>query len=367
MAKIPTYFKDFLKDIRLTKNQISDLIKGHKTLCDRLNADEDLSDQIVSIFLQGSYRRATAVRPKDGKRSDVDVVVVTNLDKEQVTPKEAHDLFEPFLEKHYKGKYRVQGRSIGIELSYVDLDLVVTSAPSEIQKEMLQNNGVITNYNLEDLDNWIYKSEQFDSDSKPESLVYFEKFVQASWKTEPLFIANREANKWDPTNPLEQIQWTWDKNKSCNSHYVNVVKALKWWRRVSDLGGNYPKSYPLEHLIGVCCPDGIDSIASGVTETLETIVTDHPTKPVLPDHGVPEHDVFERLTEEEYETFYEKVKEAANLAREALDADSVNESATKWRELFGNKFPEPPKPAKTESSSFTERVNKTHIGGNRFA
>jgi hypothetical protein len=372
MGKLPSYFNDFLTEIRLTENQVDDLITGHTTLRDRLKEDEDLSKIIVSTFLQGSYRRATATRPKSGKRSDVDVVVVTNLDKESYTPEEAHDLFIPFLEEHYKNKYRIQGRSLGIELSYVDLDLVVTSAPSESQKELLEDESITTDYTIDDLTDWtLLKSRTFPNDARSESFMLLEKAAnEAEWKTEPLFIPNRDAEKWEPTDPLAQIKWTWDKNKNCNKHYVNVVKALKWWRRVDDPEGNHPKSYPFEHLIGQCCPDGIDSVAVGVTLTLEAIVDTHPTKPVMPDHGVPEHDVFDRLSDEEYEGFYERVKEAAKIAREALDAETVYDSATAWRELFGNKFPEPPKP-KTENnngqSGFTQRTDKTTIGGNRFA
>jgi len=372
MGKLPTYFNDFLSEIRLTENQVNDLITGHKTLRDRLKGEEDLSKIIVSTFLQGSYRRATATRPKSGKRSDVDVVVVTNLDKEEYTPEEAHDLFIPFLEKYYKDKYRIQGRSLGIELSYVDLDLVVTAAPSESQKEILEEESITSDFSIEDLADWnLTKSQSFPNDVRSESFMFFEKRAsEAEWKTEPLFIPNRDAEKWDPTDPLAQIKWTWDKNKKCNKHYVNIVKALKWWRRVDNPEGSHPKSYPLEHLIGQCCPEGIDSVAEGVTLTLEAIVDDYPTKPKMQDHGVPEHDVFGRLTDEEYEVFYDRVKEAALLAREALDAKSVYDSATTWRKLFGNKFPEPPKP-KTESSNmqsgFTQRTEKTTIGGNRFA
>lgn len=372
MAKIPSYFNDFLSGIRLTDNQVNDLITGHTTLRDRLYNDENLSKIIVSTFLQGSYRRATATRPKSGKRSDVDVVVVTNLDKEQYTPEEAHDLFIPFLENHYKDKYRIQGRSLGIELSYVDLDLVVTAAPSESQKALLEDESVASDISLEDLSDWtLSKSQTFPHDLRSETFLFFEKQANsAEWKTESLYIPNRDAAKWDPTDPLSQIKWTWDKNKECNKHYVNVVKALKWWRRVDDPDGSHPKSYPLEHLIGQTCPAGIDSIAEGVTLTLEAIVNNYPTKPIMPDHGVPQHDVFGRLTDEEYNAFYERVQVAAVLAREALDAESVYDSATKWRELFGTKFPEPPKPTKGNGngqSGFTQRNDKTTIGGNRFA
>ena len=131
MSTVPSYFKDFLSNIRLSDNQVSDLKTGHTTLRKRLEADETLSKIIVSTFLQGSYRRSTAVKPKNGNKSDVDVIVVTKLDSEEYTPEEALDLFVPFLDKYYNGKYRIQGRSIGISLSYVDLDIVPTSAPSE--------------------------------------------------------------------------------------------------------------------------------------------------------------------------------------------------------------------------------------------
>ncbi len=77
-------------------------------------------------------------------------------------------------------------------------------------------------------------------------------------------IMNREAEKWDKTHPLEQIRWTAEKNRNCNTHYVNVVKALKWWRKTQYPDMKHPKSYPLEHFIGDCCPDGITSVAEGV-------------------------------------------------------------------------------------------------------
>ena len=118
--QLPSYFKDFLSKIRLTKAQVADLKKGHSTLRARLESDEDLSDIVVCTFLQGSYRRATAIKPREQKRSDVDVIVVTNLDKDRYSPAEVFDLLKPFMDKHYKGKYRLQGRSYGIELSCVD-------------------------------------------------------------------------------------------------------------------------------------------------------------------------------------------------------------------------------------------------------
>lgn len=149
--KMVTYFNDFLRNIRLTDNQVDELKTAHTALRDRLIADDDLKDIIITTFLQGSYRRSTAVRPKQRKRSDVDIVVVTKLDKEEVTPDEALDAFEPFLKKYYDGKYRKQGRSWGIEMTHVDLDVVPTSAPSLAEQGLLENLAVLSDNDVEEM------------------------------------------------------------------------------------------------------------------------------------------------------------------------------------------------------------------------
>lgn len=345
MMTLTTYFNDFLKNIRLTDNQRSDLVTGHTTLSDRLKKDEDLKDIIVSMFLQGSYKRSTAVRPKNGNKSDVDLVVVTNLDKDEKTPQNAIDLFAPFMDKYYKDKYRIQTKSIGIELSYVDLDVVITSAPSEIEKTLIEKSFMQSTDEL---------LEIADSDT-------------TDWKSEPLYILNTKSGEWEDTDPIAQIKWTIEKNKNCNGHYVNVVKALKWWKKHTDKDNNAPKSYPLEHFIGYCCPDSIESVAEGIVLALEDIVQNHDTKPILEDHGVPTHDVFERITEDEYSEFYDLVKDAAITARNALDATSKSDAIKEWKKLFGSKFPDEKSSNTSTNMSFSERTSVSKIEPERYA
>lgn len=339
MMTLSTYFNDFLKEIRLTKDQQDDLIKGHITLSNRLKNDDNLKDVIIGMFLQGSYKRSTAVRPKNGNKSDVDLVVVTNLNKDEITPQGAIDLFTPFMEKYYKEKYRIQTKSIGIELSYVDLDVVITSAPSETEKALIENNFMQSTEELSEID---------ESDT-------------TDWRSEPLYILNTKTNGWEKTDPIAQIKWTIEKNGKCNSHYVNVVKALKWWKKYTDKDDNAPKSYPLEHFIGYCCPDNIESVAEGITLALEEIVDGHSKKPKLNDHGVPEHDVFERITEDEYSNFYKLIKDAAKTARSALDANSKGDAISEWKKLFGSKFPD------NKSMNFSERDSVTKVEPERYA
>ena len=344
--ELPTYFTKFLQEIRPTENQKEDCKTGHQTLRNRLTADEQLKPIIVNTFLQGSYRRATAVRPKGEAKLDVDTIAVTRISQScYPNPDDAMDLFVPFLDKHYEGKYQKQGRSFGIELSYVNLDLVITSAPSEAEEEVYESKAVRTDLTPEDGDDWLLMKSWIPPDERINQTVFRESLRGAEWQTEPLWIPNRDAGKWEPTHPLEQIKWTWAKNASCNKHYVNVVKAIKWWQRVHH-EDDRPKGYPLEHLVGVCCPDAITSVAEGVTLTLEAIVANYSVDallkqvPCLPDHGVSEHNVLGRVSGKEFAEFYDHAKKAAEIAREALDADDKEESIEKWRELFGSKFPD---------------------------
>lgn len=319
-----SYFDDFLTDIRPTEKQRKALRKGHITLRERLTQHEPLKPAIITTFLQGSYRRSTAVRPTPGRRSDVDIIVVTRLDESEYTPSAALELFRSFMREHYKNEYRFQGRSIGVSQEHVDLDLVITSAPPESVI------GILPDEDDEGLEEEAPRQRAKSAASA------------SAWKEQPLRIPNREVARWVDTHPLAQLQWTREKNASTNGHFVNVVKALKWWKYNQYPGIDNPKSYPLERIVAECCPDSITSVAEGVTKTLEAILTRFGDgKPVLHDHGC-HPDVLLRLTPEDFHKFYGLVAAAAKLARSAFDADDLEESAGLWRDLFGDSFPKPP-------------------------
>lgn len=332
---LPTYFADFLQDIRPTSAMRADMIDGHTKLRKHLQSDELLKTGFVGMFLQGSYKRRTAVRPKDGKRADVDLIVVTRMKESEFTPVQAMDCFEPFLKRHYRGKYRKQGRSFGIEMHSVEMDLVITAAPSEAEA------GVYST---------LYKSEdvlRFDEDDV-QPLVKEASDATPQWKTEPLRIPDRDLGRWQDTHPLVQMSWTNEKNARCSAHFVNVVKALKWWRLVhaGELPDR-PKSYPLEHLIGDCCPDGISSVAEGVVRTMEQFAQRYAFHaasnkvPYAPDRGV-DQDVMARIGGDDFAKFHEHVASAAKTARKAFEAPDVQTAVPLWRELFGYKFPRAP-------------------------
>jgi hypothetical protein len=171
---------------------------------------------------------------------------------------------------------------------------------------------------------------------------------------------------------LEQIRFTDIKNAVCGGHYLRVVMAIKWWKR-NNQNLKHPKSYPLEHVVGFCCPDGISSVAEGVTRTLESIRdkfyvnASQGRVPHLPDYGVPEHNVLARTPLDQFIAFYDSASRAAELARRALDSQDTTESARLWISLFGDSFPKPPeKKQETATTMFTPREAPTVIGKTRF-
>jgi len=369
-------FSKFLQEIRPTKPMRDQLITGHRTLRDRLNSDEDLKPILVSDFLQGSYRRYTAVRPTGDKRSDVDIIVVTKLDEDEYTPNDALALFEPFLNKHYRGKWRRQGRSFGIEMGYVELDVVLTSAPAEQEYGILQSDAVTSDDNIVDARDWrLHRSWlALDHRLRTDAKAMLEQAAdEAEWRAQPLRIPDRDADKWDGTHPLEQIRWTRDKNSRCNGHFVNVVKCIKWWRLQHYAEPVHPKGFPLERLIGEHCPAEIESVAEGVTKTLEAIVSSYAVlvlmegKPQLPDYGVPSHDVFHRITSGDFCSFYDQVRVGADLSRRAFNSEDRTESGNLWREMFGSKFPGPPNNGSNKKAGFTPPAGAAVPGSGRFA
>ncbi|MCY1036816.1 nucleotidyltransferase [Corallococcus sp. BB11-1] len=360
---LPSYFTDFLQKIRPTPAQRADMIRGHSLLRERLQADAALVPGFVGMFLQGSYKRRTAVRPKDGTCADVDLVVVTRMKESEFTPERAMKCFEPFLRRHYAGKYRQQGRSFGIEMSTVEMDLVVTAAPTEAEA------GIYSDLVKRE------RQPRFDEDLSDEPLLKSDE-EEEIWRMHPLRIPDSDAGAWQSTHPLAQLRWTNQKNARTSGHFVNVVKALKWWRLVhlEELPGR-PKSYPLEHLLGDCCPDDVTSVAEGVVRTLEVFQQRYAAHvaadqvPYSPDRGV-DQNVMARISGEDFTKFHARVSAAAKLARRAFESQDTQAAVPVWRELFGEKFPNTPEGGggSSPSGGFTRHQGGGgSVGPGRFA
>lgn len=339
--ELDTQLRELVSEISPTEDQRDNLRDAHIRLREALMADQALKPLIVGTLLQGSYRRHTGIRPESGDKPDVDVVVVTRLNRCEYTPEAAMDTLIPFLDRHYPGMWKKKGRSIGIELPKVKLDVVLTSAPSETEESAI----------LEFL--------QWEGDGDIPSRASNE------WKNAPLWIPDRDARTWQRTHPLEQIRWTHEKNASTNGHYIHVVKLVKWWWQTRHPEQEYPRSYPLEHIVGDCCPDGVTSLAQAFTETLEEIERRYRRNasigaaPCLSDRGVPEQNVLSRMKDNDFIQFHKKSGAAADVARKAINSVDEGESAKLWGRILGSRYP--------VQKGFTSRDQTSQFKGGRFA
>src|ERR1043165_9950689 len=357
--EIPSYFEDFLPLISPTKRQREVMIREHRKLRELLMGDDQLKPILLATFIQGSQRRFTANRGDKAHPCDVDVVAVTNIPRNPTTAAHAHRVFQPFLERHYKGQYQAQDRSWCITVDEeVKIDLVPTSEPDS--KE-LREAVIAKSLRDWDPDGGFGFKKALGIQSHTEAVLEEARRDKEWEKSEPLWIPDRALRIWEKTHPLYLIGWTAEKNLQCNGHFGHVVKVIKWWRREMEPLPKYPKGYPLEHVIGECCPNGIKSIAAGVASTLDEIVrrygADAATQrtPFRPAGGVtdPEVDVMKRVTGEDFSGFHAKVRSAAELARRALAAEDVRESALLWGKLLGPVFPKPPEEKVKVTGGFT--------------
>ena len=309
------YFAALLSAIEPKAENKKEHQAGHKALREHLRADAEFSQHHINTFLQGSYKRNTAIAP--GK--DVDIVVVTSLDPEETTPRAALAMLKAALLRKYAAHEidDTQTRSIGIKLPNVELDAVIAASP---EFETVIKEAARTAREVDDLDAWI------DS---------------------PLLIPDRDLNAWVPTDPKRQLEATTELNKASGLVFVPTVKLFKSWRRVAYTDPRRPKGYLLERLAGECFNTSATSHAQAFTELLESIVDSYGElaaneKPELPDYGVPEHDVFGRLDPSEFASLMQHVRLAAVLARAALDETDKKASIKHWQDLFGTDFPGAP-------------------------
>ncbi len=298
--ELPSYFTDFLKNIEPTKTQIDQSSTGHTTLRDRLASDKEFKDYYEHSFLQGSYRRSTAIKPV----KDVDIVVMANLDYSVVTPKEAISLLRNCLSNYYNN-VTTQNRSVNIELTYINMDVVIAIGP----------NGKDSN----------------------------------------LLIPDRETNNWVWTNPEGHRKYIEDLNKNLNGMFVPLVKMFKWWRFKNPTIYKAPQGFILECITG----EKYDSVSNSNSENFVNLLKNIESSyisyistgsvPVIPDPGLPDNNVSKRLTYDEFEKFINKISLAREISENALNEGNKFKSSELWRKLFGEEFPLAPEEVEKKS------------------
>ncbi len=290
--------QDLLRHLEPTRAQGDAARASVQRLSAQLQGSDDLGPHILSLQLHGSLQRRTALRPPPGAPLEADLLVITDRRRQQTTPEQAFRLFLPFLRRHYSGHWALRGRLITISRPSLDIKLKLVVAAA---------------HDLGDLGD----------------------------PNKPIYIPNREASRWEPTHPQALLTWTEAKDARCKGHYVEVVRAIKAWRRAHRSLPVQCRSYPLEHLVGHCCPDGIDSAGDGIARTFSALATIFEPavltgrRPSLPCHGLPEKDVLARCNAQEFAALIRAASQAASQAQRALHSRMPSEAAHLWSNLLG--------------------------------
>ena len=295
MPTIPqARFTEFLRDIEPSPTTTDDASSAHTALRDFLKNEEDFKEYHVDTFLSGSYRRKTAIRPQkredETERPDIDIIVKTKHTREDA-PEEVIDLLYKTLKKKYS-EIRLQDRSVGIETSKADMDVV----------------PII-----------------------PDGTIYR--------------IPDRKQEEWIKTNPPGHTTWTTETNTTAGGRFKPLVKLMKWWRRENPTVAKKPKGFVIECITAECMDYGETYYGELFVKTLEEIVEKYKIDfllenvPNIPDPAVPGNFVTDGLTSDEFAGFYKKVSSYAELGRKALNETDPEEATKLWKKILGDRFP----------------------------
>jgi hypothetical protein len=295
-------FKQFLSDIEPSDTTTAYASKAHTNLREHLENHEIFSEYHLNTFLSGSYKRNTAIRPriKNGivSRPDVDIIVVTVNTREDDPCDILNFLYDALEDEYGKDKVKLNRRSVHVDHYLADMDAVPIIAPNGMDGT--------------------------------------------------LYIPDRDLKEWLETNPPRHTSWTTEMNTVSGGRFKPLVKLMKWWRRHNPTIARKPKGFIIECITAECMELEETSYAELFVGTLEQIVSRYQYSiaigqvPMIQDPGVSTNSVTRKLSFEAFEGFYNKAKAHAKLGREAINELDEEKALTKWRQIFGDRFPAPP-------------------------
>lgn len=298
MNLMTSYFEEFLRRINPSESKITQAQSEHTALRRRIEQDDDLQGWYPDTFLQGSYRKRTALYYID----DVDVIVLfkgikLSCDGSGTISSDSiyQAIYNSLLNMSiYNGKLIPQKRSIGIKL---DIKIDVTPA--------------------------IAGTDGYDYD--------------------PIYIPDKTKQRFIATYPRRNILYVEEKNKNTDGNFVPLIKLFKYWRGVTFKNNEGPPSYYLESLLAEIADEKLKgaigiAFASAVTEILDKFKP----SPNLIVHGLGSGNdilVSGEWSQTEYNTFYNTLVLEVPRIRNALNATSESTAATYWQQVFGDNFP----------------------------
>lgn len=295
--RLDSHFLKLIENISLDDTRRKRVESAYVAIKELLQNDEEIKKRFVRIFLQGSYVIGTLIRPTWRKEYDIDLVLVLNL-------KDASGrLFDPAKIMEWVAN-RIKNNG-----AYKD-------------KVESKNRCVRINY-----------TGDFRLDVTP---------VHAEGTT--LFAPSKDRSKeqWGPTNPEGYISWCNAINVRTRNKFQLVTKMLKHWRDVTFSKETSPKSIMFTKLIGDFIYAESSSVAENLSFTMKRMnayFQMQGTVPKIDNPALSQENLARDWTQENYNLFREKFKNATTTAEQALNDPNEKTSIDKWQQLFKDAFP----------------------------
>lgn len=290
MTDTSTQFQEFLEAIELKQKQVNRIESARTSLTDLLKSSYGLTDD--EVFVQGSYANGTAVRPIKGGEYDIDIIALT-ADAGDGATEAIQNLFSTLENSRYKNM--ISERKPCVRVTYVDDEIGgfhVDVVPVRI--------------------------------STTESAAPYE--------------APRKGSGWHDTAPTEYTTWCANQGDD----FRRTVRMFKRWRDEQQDVRKAVKSIVLQVLVSQYMPVGVADDADRAATTFINMNAALEGLSSAPDVFNPVLE-FENLTarwsDTDFANFKQELKEAADIAAEAIDAETLVEACEKWGELFGDAFP----------------------------
>lgn len=283
-------FDQFDEAITINGKQAARMDSAYETLRGFLTAKFDLEDS--AVFQQGSYANGTAVEPTDGGEYDVDIVCISAGDLESADS--ALDTLESRLAESDRYSHRISPEKKScVRLEYAEDDV------GKFHVDVVP-----------------VRKGQFDAP----------------------FDVPRRGEGWHGTSPQEFTDWC----KTQGVHFARTVKAAKRWRDEHQSVRGAIKSIVLQVLVSYCMPQDTSSDGKRLTSTLQSMsdmLAGYDSPPAIINPVLPGENLAKRWTQESYDDFRQELKDAADLATHAYNAEHAIDAIESWRELLGDDFP----------------------------
>lgn len=295
-------FLDLLEDIEPSATTKSNSVSAHTRVRETLLADAEYGPHTDRVFLGGSYKRHTAIRPRQKNgvldRPDIDIYVVVDAAPHTTTPYAEMERLYAALDRARTAlgitRLRRNRVALAVSMSSADLDVCVLIPR--------QSDG-------------LYR------------------------------IGNRETGEWYRTDPEAHTDWSAHQNARFSQRFKPMTKLVKWARRENPTRYRHPKSFALEGFLAVNLDEAEAHYGKLFHAFCATFVDTYrayrmlETCPSLADPAVPGGNLLASVDGVDFCAYYDKLERHRDDAARALAEEDQDEATKYWRRIFGPRFP----------------------------